>query len=198
MSTSFRDAHVARIREIEPERARIVEKPVLNQIEADLVVAVVALDDLQFHARMPVRRAVVRRDRRLGLPVLGFQRIAQRRGRKIGALLLLGRARVSLRVLLEPLDRADNAVNLAADARVRDDRLLALVQRLDLRGRPLRMMTVAAGLLDLVKLKRLGAGVVEDRLACTAPASNSWCLAFFWSSVDATWPPAPLIGALVE
>jgi hypothetical protein len=63
--------------------------------------------------------------------------------------------------LLEPLDRADNAVDLAADARIGDDRLLALVQRLDLRGRPLRVMAVAAGFLDLVQLKRLRAGVVE-------------------------------------
>ena len=66
-----------------------------------------------------------------------------------------GRARIGLGVLPQPLDQADDTVDLAPDAIVGDDRLLPLVQHLDLRRRPMGGVAVAPGVLLLVDLGAL-------------------------------------------
>src|SRR5690606_15424800 len=97
------------------------------------------------------------RNRALGLPVLLVEHIAQHGRRKLGAFFMLRRPRKRLRVLPQLLDKTHNAVDLAPDPVEGRYRLLALTQSLDLRGRPLHSMPVAASfllLLDLLPLRR--------------------------------------------
>ena len=63
-----------------------------------------------------VNRAITRaHSGDFALPLLLVKHIANDGGRKLCAILMLWRARISLRVLLQPLDQADHAVDLAAD-----------------------------------------------------------------------------------
>jgi hypothetical protein len=60
------------------------------------------------------------------------------------------------RVLLLSLQQADDGVDLAADAVVGDDRLLAVVEHLDLLGRVLDAMVIAPRVLLLLDFLVLG------------------------------------------
>ena len=72
---------------------------------------------------------------------------------------MLRRARKRLGVLLEPLNRADNAVNFLADFIICNNWLFPVVKRLYLLIRPLRAVAIAPRYLLLLNLQPLAVEV---------------------------------------
>src|SRR5690606_6644398 len=128
----FRHAHVTGIREISPIRARAVkERTRLDYIELNLRIAQVTLSQIDLNPANSLNRAVSRNLRGLWLPFLLIKDIPDAGRGKVRAFLVLRCTRESLRVLSQPLENTDNAVNLASDPVVGRSRLLALLEYLD-------------------------------------------------------------------
>jgi hypothetical protein len=122
---------------------------------------VVAFLDLDLNAAKAVHGAITGAFRRLGFPLLLIQHIAQNSRGQFGAVLLLWGAGIGFRVLPQPLDQADRAVDLAGDAVLGRWRLVALLEDLELGLGPLRAVVVAPGVLLLFDLVDLVAEIID-------------------------------------
>ena len=142
----LRDAHVASVREIELQRARIVkEGRRIDGGEIDVRVELVALHDAELGDDDARASALAQSLGLLRRETRQVERVADALRRELGALLVILDAAHGLRVAAQLLEHADEAVDLASDAVEGDRGLAARLQGVELFLRPLIAVVEAQG-----------------------------------------------------
>jgi hypothetical protein len=140
-------AEVAGVGEAFVDRARIVEEPVsVGDVHLERRIALITRDKIVLNAGNAVDAASPSNAGGLGFPVVVVEDKPQRGSRELRAFVMLWRPRIGLRILPQPLDQANNRVDLAHNPVGRDNRLLPAPQRRDLFLGPLVAVVIVARL----------------------------------------------------
>src|SRR5262249_45958798 len=112
--------------------------------QGEVAVAPARLFQTQLQASYALARCISRHLARQGIPPVRVEDVTYDRGGEVGVTVMARGAWITFRVLAQPFDKADDAVELSLDAIARDLWLIAQLQLAQFVGRPLVAGVVAS------------------------------------------------------